>query len=410
MAVPAPLVEVGFDLTATGRGPFFILDDAEKGKLDNTEFLLAGTLFFDVTDKVKSISIQRGKNRELSQFDPGLANVVFNNNDRIFDPEFEASPFFGQIIPKRQIRISSGGVVQFFGVVDDWNLFYEANGDSTVAAACSDATSFFAVQALGERVNDVQQSGERINTILSLPEVNWPESLRDIDTGIMELGADTVPDNITALEYLRLIEASEPGSFFVSKNGTVTFRDRISPATSDGLLLSDTVGGIPYASIAVEYGSENLHNEIVLSSAITLTEAIAISPDSIDEYGILSLTRLGLLINSDDDLIELAKFLANKFDEPEYRFDRVEIILDRRTPEQQAEVLALELNDVVEISFTPNGIAPAIVKYAEIIKIDQSIDPVNHVVTLGFATLDFALLVLDDAQFGKLDSGNALAF
>lgn len=410
MAVPVPLVEVGFDLTETGRGPFFILDDAEKGKLDNTEFLLAGTLFFDVTDKVKSISIQRGKNRELSQFDPGLANVVFNNNDRIFDPEFEASPFFGQIIPKRQIRISSGGVVQFFGVVDDWNLFYEANGDSTVAAACSDATSFFAVQALGERVNDVQQSGERINTILSLPEVNWPESLRDIDTGVMELGADTVPDNITALEYLRLIEASEPGSFFVSKNGTVTFRDRISPATSDGLLLSDTVGGIPYASIAVEYGSENLHNEIVVSSVITTTEAIAISPDSIDEYGILTLTRLGLLINNDTDLIELAKFLANKFDEPEYRFDRVEIILDRRTPEQQAEVLALELNDVVEISFTPNGIAPAIVKYAEIIKIDQSIDPVNHVVTLGFATLDFALLVLDDAQFGKLDSGNALAF
>lgn len=410
MAVPAPLVEVGFDLTETGTGPFFRLDDEEQGKLDNTEFALGGTLFFDVTDKVKSISIQRGKNRELSQFDPGLANVVFNNNDRTFDPEFEASPFFGQIIPKRQIRISSGGELQFSGVIDDWNLFYEPNGDSTVAAACSDATSFFAVQALGERVNDVQQSGERINTILSLPEVNWPESLRDIDTGIMELGADTVTDNITALEYLRLVEASEPGSFFIAKNGSVTFRDRIRPATSDGLVLSDTAGGIPYASIAVEYGSENLHNEIVVSSVITSTQAIAISPDSINEYGILTLTRLGLLINNDNDVIELAKFLANKFEEPEYRFDRVEIILDQRTPEQQAEVLALELNDVVEISFTPNGIAPAIVKFAEIIKIDQSIDSVNHILTLGFATLDFALLVLDDAQFGKLDAGNALAF
>jgi hypothetical protein len=30
--------------------------------------------------------------------------------------------------------------------------------------------------------------------------------------------------------------------------------------------------------------------------------------------------------------------------------------------------------------------------------------------SLGFSTLDFALLVLDDAQFGKLDAGNALAF
>ena len=98
-----------------------------------------------MTDKVQTIAIQRCKNRQLDQYDPGLANVVFNNNDRTFDPEYEASPFFGQIIPKRQIRISSGGIVQFFGVIDDWNLTYEPSGDSLVAAACSDATSFFAM-------------------------------------------------------------------------------------------------------------------------------------------------------------------------------------------------------------------------------------------------------------------------
>jgi hypothetical protein len=410
MTIPTPKVEIGFDILSSGAGPYFYLDDPVKGKLDNTEYFLAGTLFFDVTDKVKSIAIQRGKNRSLDQYDQGLANVVFNNNDRTFDPEFAASPFFGQIIPKRQIRISSGGIVQFFGVIDDWNLYYQPSGDSTVAAACSDATSFFATQTLAERTNDVQQSGERINTILSLPEVNWPADLRDIDTGMMELGADTISDNANALGYFRLIEKSEPGSFFVSKNGTVTFRDRIAPATSEGVVLSDDGIGIPYSNMVVEYGSENLHNEIVLTSAITSTEAIAQALDSIDEYGILTLTRLGLLINNDSDLVELSKFYAQKFDEPEYRFQSVDILLERRTPEQQAEILGLELNDVVEIRFTPNGIAPPIVKYAEIIRLDHAVDTITHVVSLGFSTLDFALLVLDDAQFGKLDSGNALAF
>lgn len=410
MTIPTPKVEIGFDILSSGIGPYFYLDDAIKGVLDNTEYVLAGTLFFDVTEKVKSISIQRGKNRALDQYDQGLANVVFNNNDRTFDPEFAASPFFGQIIPKRQIRISSGNIVQYFGVIDDWNLYYEPNGDSTVAAACSDATSFFATQTLAARTNSVEQSGERINTILSLPEVGWPAELRNIDTGIMELGADTIPDNTNALSYLRLIEKSEPGSFFVSKDGRVTFKDRITPATSGGVTLADDGLGVPYTNMVVEYGSENLHNEVVLTSAITDTEAIAQSLSSIEEYGILTLTRLGLLINNDADLVELSKFYAAKFDQPEYRFQSVDILLQQRTPEQQTQILGLEIGDVVEIRFTPNGIAPAIVKYAEIISMSQSIDNVNHVVSLGFSTLDFALFVLDDAQFGKLDAGNALAF
>lgn len=410
MPVPTPLVEIGFDILSSGRGPYFYLDDGVKGVLDNDEYFLAGLLFFDVTDKVQSITIQRGKNRQLDQYDQGLANVVFNNNQRTFDPEFAASPFFGQIIPKRQIRISSGGEVQFVGVIDDWNLTYEPNGDSLVSAACSDATSFFANQIIQTRTNAVQQSGDRITTILSLPEIAWPLNQRSIETGLMELGADTIPDGTDALSYLRLIEASEPGSFFVSKNGLVTFKDRITPATSGGLVLADDGSGIAYANLKVEYGSENLHNEIRLTSAITDSEIVVLAQDSISEYGVLALNITGLLINNDTDLESLAVFYANKFKNPEYRFDQVDIILDQRTPAQQAEVLALEINDVVEIKFTPNNRPPAIVKYAEVIAITHNIDTVNHVVSLGFSTLDFALLVLDDTQFGKLDAGNALAF
>jgi hypothetical protein len=410
MGVPTPLVEIGFDLTDTGRGPFFVLDDEVKGKLDNTAFRLGGTLFYDVTDKVKSISIQRGKNRQLDQYDQGLANVVFNNNDRTFDPEYEPSVFYGQIIPKRQIRISSGGVIQFFGTVDDWNLYYSPDGDSTVGAACSDATSSFATQFIPARTNSVQTSGDRINTILSLPEIDWPVNQRDIEVGAMALGADTVPENTNALAYFRTIEKSEPGSFFLSKTGSVVFRDRRTPGNANGVTLADDGSGIPYANIIVEYGSENLHNEIALTSAITETQAIARSAESIQTYGIFSLNQTGLLVNDDDELVEMSKFYANKYKEPEYRFNSIDIILDQRTAVQQSAALGLELNDVVQIKFTPNGIAPAISKYAEIIRIDHAVDNVNHVLSLGFATLAFSLFVLDDTQFGKLDSGNALAF
>lgn len=410
MAVPTPLVEIGFDLTETGTGPFFRLDDPVRGVLDNEDWLLGGTLFYDVTDYVRSIAIKRGKNQALDTYEAGLVNVVFNNNDRTFDPEYEASLYYTQIIPKRQIRISSGGVLQFYGLIDDWNLSYEPDGDSLASAACSDALSFFANQTIAERTNSVQQSGDRLNTILSLPEIDWPLGERDIEAGAMELGADTIPDSTNALDYIRLITRSEPGSFFISKSGNVVYRDRRTGPSSGGTVLANDGLGIPFNNLQVEYGSELLYNEIVAESSLLETAFQANAVDSIREYGIFNLTRTGLLINSDADLEAYATFLAQRFKDPEYRFKSLQIVVDQRTPAQQADLLALEIGDVVEIRFSPNNIAPSINKYAEIISIDNSIDSQNHVMTLGFATLDFALLVLDDAVFGKLDNGNALAF
>jgi hypothetical protein len=410
LSQPVQKVELGFDILSSGLGPYFILDDPIKGKLDNTEYLLAGVLFFDVTSLVQSVAIQRGKNRQLDQFDSGLANIVFNNNDRTFDPEYALSPYAGQIVPKRQVRISSGGIVQFAGLVDDWNLTYAPNGDSTASAACSDATSSFATQTIATRTNSVQKSGERINAILDLPEINWPSTLRDVDTGEMTLGADTIADNTNALTYLRLVEQSEPGAFFIGKSGNVIFRDRIAAPTSQGVTLADDGSGIKYQSLRVQYGSELLANEIVVSSEISSYEVTTLDLQSIDTYGIFNLTRTGLLINANADVDELAEFYANKYSQPEYRFESVEVLLDELTDQEQSDLLGLEIGDVVEIKFTPNGIAPAISKYAEIIRIDNSIDLDNHIMSLGFSTLDFALLVLDDAQFGKLDAGNALAF
>jgi len=410
MPKPIQKVEIGFDLTESSYAPLFTLNDATKGVLDNTEFLLGGELFYDVTSFVTSISITRGKNQELDQYDQGLANVVFNNNDRTFDPEFPNSPFAGQIIPKRKIRISAQGQIQFFGLIDDWNLTYEPNGDSIAAAACSDATAVFALQTIGQRTNTAQKSGARINEILSLPEIDWPVSLRNIDTGQMTLGADTIEDNTVALEYFRLIEQSEPGAFFIGKTGEVVFKDRFAAATDTGATLADDGTGIPYQQILVQYGSEQLANEIVVSSAITNTEVIQTDLDSIAEYGIFNLTRTGLLINSDSDLEGLADFYSQKFSQPEYRFEAVQILLDELTTEQLEDLLNLELGDRVEIKFTPNDIPPAISKFAEVIRIEHTVDLDNHILSLGFATLDFALFILDDAQFGKLDSGNVLAF
>jgi hypothetical protein len=191
MSIPATTVEIGFDLSALG-GPFFILDDPVQGVLDNTEYTLGGTLFYDVTEFVRSVSVNRGKSRQLDRFTAGGASIEFNNNNRVFDPENTTSPFFGQIIPKRTIKVETGGSAVFYGVVDDWNLNYDLSGLSLASADCVDGFTLFAQRALSSSTATSQLTGARINAILDKSEVDWPASLRDIDTGATTLQADVI--------------------------------------------------------------------------------------------------------------------------------------------------------------------------------------------------------------------------
>ena len=407
--MPTPKVELGFDLTSTGAGPFFRLDSPVSGVLDKTSFVLSGELFFDVTGDVRSISVQRGKNRQLDQFDPGLANIVFDNRDRKYDPLNVTSPYATQIIPKRQIRISVDDEPVFFGLIDDWNFDYDISGDSTTSVAASDIITGLASTFLTPGTATAQLSGARVNAVLDNPNIQFSQEARRIDPGAMFLGPDVIEENTNAITYLRRVEQSEPGIFFISKDGFVTFRDRNVAPNSNTMVFSDDGLGIPYQSIKVQYGSELLANEVELKSSITNSTAIAFDEESIGIYGSFVLTQSDLLVNSDDDLINLAVFLAAKYSAPEYRFESVDVVLNDLSESQIAEVLGLELGDSAAIKFTPNKTGPEIVKYGQVIRIDHNIDTNMHMVSFGFATLDFTTFVLDDEIFGKLDSGNRLS-
>ena len=406
MSIPVAKVEIGFDITGA-NAPLFTLDSPTKGVLDNTNYPLGGQIFYDVTEYLISVSTDRGKNRELDVYDPGLANVVLQNRTRVFDPLFTASPFYGQIIPKRAIRISYDNQLAFVGVIDDWNFSYSPNGDSLVSAACSDAFVYFSNQTLDAQTFTAQKTGERIATVLSNASVNWPLENRDLETGFTTITGDTVAQDTNVLDYLQTVTRSEPGALFMGRNGHVVFKDRRTTAVSGGVTFADDGTGITYNGLSIEYGSENLYNEILIGASGGT--AVASNSTSQAEYGVLNLTQTGLLIQSASDVAALAGFLESKYSEPEYRFKALEVQLDELTTTQQQQILNLEIGSVVRIKFTPNGIAPAIDRYAEVIQIANGSNQVTHTVALGFATLENALLVLDDAEFGKLDL-YALAF
>lgn len=398
-------IEIGFDLTANNQGPFLRLDDPIAGQLDNSEWTLGGEVFFDVTPRVRGYSINRGKSRQLDRYSAGGASVVLDNNDRYFDPTFAASPYYGQIIPRRQVRITANNIVQYYGLVDDWNLDFAPQGDSTAEAVVSDGFTLLAQQTLTGSTATSQLSGTRINAVLDSADVLWPSDRRNIDAGEQLLVADVIPDDTPVLQYLQQVETSEFGHLFISKSGDVVFKDRngVVPNSSSLVIFTDDGSGIRYTGLQVVYGSELLYNQVVATN-YGATQVTANDTDSQDEYGIFTLTQDGLLMD-DASLIDWAVYNVNQYSQPEFRFERLDVNLSEITTEQATQVLGLELGSVVQISFTPNGIAPAIIKYAEVIAIAHAADVTAHRVSLGFSTLDYASFVLDDAVFGKLDTG-----
>ena len=401
------LVELGFDLPAS-VGNFFTLDDPVKGKLDNTTYVLSGVIFYDVTSRVRGFSIRRGKSRQLDNYQAGQATVTFSNNDRAFDPTYAASPFYGQVIPKRELRITSNGIRQATVLVDDWNLDYAPQGDSTASASASDGFAKLANQTLTGGTATSQLPGARITSILNSSDVLWPTADRIIDTGTVLLGADVQAVDANVLNYLQTIETTEGGRLYIDKSGNIVFDDAsgVIPVGSSAIDLADDGTGIKYTGMQVVYGSELLYNQTVIGSVIpSAGTAVANGTASQALYGIQTYTRTDLLMQDSSAVDALALKLITQYQNPEFRFEAVTIDLGQISEAQANQVLGMEIGQLCRVKFTPNNIAPAIQKYAEVISIAHTADINRHTVTLGFSTLDYVSFILDDVVFGKLDSG-----
>jgi hypothetical protein len=400
-------VEIGFNLNDPS-GDFAVLDDPVKGILGSTTYVLAGLIFYDVTDKVRSVSISRGKSRQLDRYPAGQASITFENNNRDFDPLFGSSPFAGQIVPRRDVRVISNGEVQYRGIIDDWNLTYAPEGNSVASLTASDGLTFLSNQVLSAATATSQLSGARVTAILNLPNVNFPAANREIETGTQTLQADVIEEGTNALAYLQQVATSESGSVFINKLGGFSFTDRsVSFDINTAPTLADDGTGIPYQSLEVVYGSELLYNEIIVSRLGGGT-AVASDLDSQRDYGISVLTLENLLLNTNAQNTDLADHLLAQYAQPEYRFERLGVDITSLSTAQQNQILGLEMGDLVRVLFTPNNIPPRIEQFAEVIRIEHDITPYSHRVILGFESAGIGYFTLSDDRFGRLSRGNIL--
>lgn len=407
MPVPVKRVEIEVDPNSSLQ-PFFTLDSATYGILDDPtgESVLGSLAYVDVTKHVVDINVNRGRSRLLDKFNAGQANITFDNTTRLFDPLYTSSPYSEQLLPRRGIKVYSGGTPVFTGIVEDWNLNYDPSGNNTTTAVASDKFTLLAQQTMTAHTAVAQASGSRVSAVLNRPEVDWSLTDRDIDAGQYNLQADIVDEGTIVLDYLNLVSSSEYGDIFIAKNGYLTFQDStVGPSNTGLITLSDDGTGIKFTELQVVFGSELLYNRVALTRVNGVTQVV----DDLTSqafYGITTFEEDGLLNDNDTDVFNQANYILNKYANPQYRFETITIELAELTNSEAIQILSKELTDTIYVKFTPNGIGDPIEKYAEIIGIKHTIGNFSHKVTFNLDTLDFAPFVLDDSQFGVLGGTN----
>jgi hypothetical protein len=411
-------MELGFPVNP------FTLDDAVLGVLD--EDYLDGTLIGDdVSPYAQEISISRGRSDQLQNFNAGTFSVRLLNRDRRFDPINESSPYWNStlgvsgVAPRRKVTVVSDGVALFTGRITDIDVSYEPNQPSAtsensyVTITASDDFVLLANTFTASPITPSQElSGTRVTNILDLPEVGYPAT-RDIDTGSATLGGGAtfeIAGNTNVLTYLQSVATSEQGYFFVAANGDLTFTDRIAAVFSTvSATFSDTGSNIPYTSLSVMYGQEFLYNKVVCSVEGGTDQTVN-DVASQTEYGISTLNLSGLLLVDDAAALTLATDLLDRYKLPEYRFDKLQTIYNPLSSINQGTLTALEIADVVSITRTyPTGTPASVTKQYSIENIRHVISPSSHTVEYGLAVADLVYpFILDDAEFGVMDSTNAL--
>lgn len=406
-------VEFGFGVDAVG-GDYFVLNDPDKGELDNAVYLLApDTVFVDVTTSVRSIDIQRGWERELDECRTGSATIVLNDNDRTFDPAYSGSPWYGQITPMRRVRIMSAGDELFAGWVDDWSVTYERGDNlSRVVAMCVDEFAILANQELTEiaAAHAGDLSGARVTRVLDRAEVSFPAT-RSIDTGNATFGATTFGDN--ALAYLQSCARAEAGYLYVSADGTLMFRDRLTTLNEmSGVTFSDDpAAGIPYLDVTLRSAADLLYTRVTGSSETTSTEMIATADAATtDEYRIRTLALGSLFLSDDSQTQDIVDYYLERFSAPEVRFQSATFNMAALTSAQIHDIVTLDLTDVVTVERSPMNVGSAIERVSMVTGIAHRIGPGKWTTELAFANVDTrAFLTLDDSSFGVLDT-NRVAF
>lgn len=360
MSLPAtPKVVVRFG-TGAGFGNAFILGSATDGILGTNVLATSVAIPADITDKVTSITTRRGRDRVTDQYNNGSATVTFIDETGDFDPTNTTGPYYGEILPMRQIRISadySGTTYYLFsGYITSWDYEYEKGWDGAkVTIQAEDAFRLLNLTQIEEVPTSAPGDlpGTRINDLLD--EAGWPLGLRSIDEGDTQLLDDPWTPR-ACLQALQTVEATEMGALYCDPAGNVVFKSRNAvafAATQTPTVFDDDGTDIAYQGIDFALDDDELANDVIVQAEGGDPQQ-AEDATSIETYFRRTLSRTGLLFYDDADALGQAKRILNYRKDVKLRIQS--ITLDVSTASNRVlPALSIDMNELIEVNKTNPG-------------------------------------------------------
>jgi len=403
----------------------FVLDDVEKGVLNNTEYVLDGTTeFASVIDGATGISVFRGRRDIGDQFTAGTMSFDLNDTftGGIFNPFDTQSPYYDTdqavpgLAPMRKVILSREGEQLFNGYIVDYNYNFNLGGLDTVSVSCADDFYLLSQTYMDEFNVSEELANVRIEAVLDLPEVNAFQlpGERNLETSTILLGgasAYTVPYGTSVAAYMAKINESVQGRIFCARDGVFTFQDRVGTTLSaPAASFHDDGTNIPYDNVGISFEANQVINRAAVQHAGATSPEIAEDLTSQGIYFIQTTAISDALVHNNTAALDLANYLL--VGQPEARYTNVSTPFAALTDAQRDVVAILEIGDTVSVekSFTSGNSITQLAQELAIEGIQHQIDlSTGHRITLFTSptTLVFEL-ILDDLVYGTIDTENVL--
>jgi hypothetical protein len=413
-------IATGFTVNA------FQLDSPTAGVLDSNNFVLDGdSEFANVMDSVTNINVKRGRRDVGDQFSAGTMSFTIQDVDGVFNPFDQNSPYYDTpqskpgLAPLREVQLirydnTDNPEFLFSGYVVNYDYNFALGGLDTVTVYCADQFYLLAQTFLDELNVTPETSGERIETVLDLPEVDFPAGARSIAIGTVNLGHDsdyTVPAGTNVLQYLTQInETAEFGRLFMSRDGVLTFQNRIGTTLSAPVAaFHDDGTNFKYDGVGISFEADSVINRAVVTGLDGKT-ATATDAGSIATYFIQTTSITNSLLHEQTSIDDAADYLLNP--EPEPRYTSVATKYLMLTTAQKDTLATVDIGDTISVEKTfPSGSGTTqLAQELSVEGIEHRLDfNTGHSVLYSTAPTTIVYeLILDDALYGTLDAENVL--
>jgi hypothetical protein len=402
----------------------FTLDDPLRGVLNSPDYFLDGTTeFASVLDGALNVNVRRGRRDIGDTFGAGTMTFTLDDTlaNGVFNPFNQDSPFFDTpnalpgLAPMREVRLlrydTLGNPEYLFnGYVVNYDYNFALGGIDTVEVYCADQFYLLSQTVLDELNVTAETSGERIETVLDLPEVDFPLAARNIATGTVNLGHDaayTVPAGTNVLNYLTQInDTAEFGRLFMSRAGVLTFQNRIGQTLSNSAADfhdDGAPGTLKFTGVGISFEADQVINRAVVTGLDDKT-ATAVDAGSIATYFIQTNSIGNSLLHIQGEIDDAADYLLNG--QPEARYTSVETTFTVLTAAQRDTVATLEIGDTITIekTFTTGLTTSQLAQELAIEGIEHRLNfDTGHSVLISTSpTVIVYEFILDDAIYGIL--------